>query len=302
MLSIQQINRAKLHNGSIYTVVKGEDENTFLSGGSEGIVIKWNVLKQDQAMAIARVEGQIFSLLYLPGKNHLMMGTMAGNLHVIDLNLKKEIHNIQYHEQSIFDLKLHGDEIFATSKDGTFSVWSTIDYGLKRIVSLSDLSLRSIDFHPQKKEAAIGGSDNKVYIVDLTSWKTITILEGPDNSVFSVQYLMDGRQLLAGSRNAQLYLYDTEDQRLLKQIKAHLYTINHIQLIVENNFFATASRDKTIRIWNASTFELVKSLDHEKYDGHVNSVNKLLWLPSHHYLISGSDDRSIITWKIEVSS
>jgi WD40 repeat protein len=69
-------------------------------------------------------------------------------------------------------------------------------------------------------------------------------------------------------------------------------------LILENKFFASASRDKTIRIWSAETYELQKSIDKEKYDGHLNSVNKLLWLHSHNYLISGSDDRSIIIWKV----
>jgi WD40 repeat protein len=278
--------------------VHGEDENTFLSGGSEGIVIKWNILQPDKATAVARVDGQVFSLLLIPEKNHLVVGTMSGGLHVVDLSLKKEIHYITYHQQSIFDIQLHDQELFVASKDGVLSVWSPDDYKLERSLTLSNASLRMISFHPGAREAAIGCSDNRIYLLDLTTWKTMAILEGPDNSVFSVQYNPDGDYLLAGSRDARLYIFDMKSHRLMKQINAHMYTINHILYIAENKFFATASRDKTVRIWDAATFELVKSIDKAKSDGHTHSVNRLLWMESLSYLVAGSDDRSITVWKI----
>ena len=47
-------------------------------------------------------------------------------------------------------------------------------------------------------------------------------------------------------------------------------------------------------------FQLLKVLDFAKYKGHVNSVNKLLWSDHEHYLISASDDRSLIVWDVEI--
>jgi WD40 repeat protein len=286
-----------MHSGSIYELVKGKDEHTFLSAGSEGIVVEWNILAPEKATAIAKVNGQIFSLLYLEENNHLVIGTMSGGLHVIDLTQKKEIHYITFHDQSLFSIKRWKEKLFVASKDGKLSVWSIKDYKLEQVITISDMSLRMIDFHPSKDEAAIACSDNNCYLVDLRQWKIKTVLRGPENSVFSIRYSADGKQLLAGSRDAQLYQFDLADNRLARQIKAHLYTINDIQLIAGSEFFATASRDKTIRIWNAETLELGKSID-KKYDGHIHSVNKMLWLPSANYLVSGSDDRSVILWKI----
>ena len=298
VLEIEQIAKVAMHHGSVYALAKGYDETTFLSGGSEGVVIAWNLLQPDRAIALAKVDGQIFALLLLPGKNHLVIGTMSGGLHMVDLNLKKEIHYITYHEQSIFDLKLHDQKLFVASKDGSLSVWSAETYELERVVQVSDMSLRMIDFNPVNQEAAIACSDNNSYLLDLQQWKIKSVLQGPDNSVFSVCYSLNGERLLAGSRDAQLYIYDLQQNNLAMQIKAHLYTINHIQFIAGGRFFATASRDKTIRIWDAKTFDLVKSIDKTKNNGHINSVNRLLWMESFGNLISASDDRSIIIWKI----
>jgi WD40 repeat protein len=297
-LQVEQVAKLTMHQGSIYTLIPGEDENSFFSAGGEGIVAKWKIDGLDKPIAVAKVEGQIFALLFLPQKHHLLIGTMSGGLHVIDLNLKKEIHYFTYHEQSIFDMHEHGGEIYVCSKDGTLSIWNSETYQLEKVVVVSDQSLRMMAFHPLRNEAVIGCSDNRIYLLDLDLHKIISVLEGPTNSVFSVCYNEIGSELLAGSRDAQLYVYDLNERRLKSQVKAHLYTINSITYILENKFLVTASRDKTMRIWNAETFELLKSLDKEKYDGHINSVNKLLWLHSHHYLISCSDDRSIIIWKI----
>jgi WD40 repeat protein len=61
--------------------------------------------------------------------------------------------------------------------------------------------------------------------------------------------------------------------------------------------FATASRDKTAKVWDAADAAFLFRLDKENFSGHLNSVNSVLWL-NDDTLISASDDRSIIIWKI----
>ncbi len=298
-MQIDQLVKFSFHKGSVYALAQGQDAASFLSAGSDGIVAQCSIHDSENATAIAKVEGQVFALLLLPEKNHLVIGTMSGGLHVIDLNLRKEIHYITYHEQSIFDIKYFQNQLLVASKDGTLSVWSVADYALQRTLSISELSLRMIDISPDRNEIAIACSDNSIYLVDLQRWKVKSVLHGPTNSVFSVAFLPGTEKLLAGSRDAQLYCYDLKSNDLVQQIKAHLYTINDLELISDNKYIASASRDKSVRIWNTENLSLVKSLDRDKNNGHINSVNRLLWMPLQSVLLSASDDRSIIAWKIE---
>ena len=297
--SIRQVLRHSAHSGPVYALTGSDDNQFFFSGSGDGTVIKWTINSLEKPVATARIDGQIFSMLCLDDKQHLIVGTMSGTIHVIDLNFKKEIHCITFHEESIFDLKRYDNKIFAASKDGSISVWSMADYSLERVVTISTSSLRMIDFNDSEQHAAIASSDNNIYILDLRSYKISSVLTGPSNSVFSVAFDKLHHKLLAGSRDAMLYQYELGTMNSHK-INAHLYTINHIQVLGNSKYFATASRDKTIRLWNSDTLELLKVIDKEKYNGHVNSVNRLLWLPSSSYLVSGGDDRTVMVWEIEM--
>lgn len=78
---------------------------------------------------------------------------------------------------------------------------------------------------------------------------------------------------------------------------AHMFTINHLAFSPDGSLFATASRDKTIKIWDTYSLKLLKVLDTIRHGGHINSVNRLLWLPE--MLVSASDDQRAIIWEVE---
>jgi WD40 repeat protein len=298
-LHVEQVANISWHHGSIYSLVRTPDQDCFLSAGSEGIVVKCNLKEPDKAVAIAKVDGHIFSMLLLTPQNHLIIGTMSGSVHIVDLNEGREIHTINHHKQSIFDIKIHQQKIYIASKDGNLSIWSAENYSIQSTVSVSEAGLRMIDFHPGKAEAAIACSDHKCYILDPGTLNVSNVLIGPQNSVFSVCYSPHGEKLLIGSRDARLYVYDTDSATIQGEIAAHLYTVNHI-IYISDKLFCTASRDKTIRIWDYESFELLKSIDRTKDNGHRNSVNRLLWMPEEEALVSAGDDRTILLWKISM--
>jgi WD40 repeat protein len=80
-------------------------------------------------------------------------------------------------------------------------------------------------------------------------------------------------------------------------LAAHWYTINHLAMHPQGKLLASASRDKTIRLWDMSDFSLVKTLDATN-EGHLNSVNHLTWSSSGAKLYGASDDRTISAWSI----
>jgi WD40 repeat protein len=57
--------------------------------------------------------------------------------------------------------------------------------------------------------------------------------------------------------------------------------------------------DKSIKIWDATTFRLLKVIDRARHAGHGTSINKLLWTNFNNQLVSASDDKRISVWDIK---
>lgn len=288
------------HTGSVYTLLQNPAApNTFYSGSGDGMVIRWNLDDFTSGVVVAKVQANIFSLCSLPS-DILLIGQMNGGINVISLAEKKELRHLVYQQGAIYDM-LHdsaNNRILTAAGDGTLAVMDSSTLQLLKTVSLSEKSIRQLALHPAQRLLAAGCSDNTAYILDSNTLTVQHKLTEHESTVFSVCFSPDGKHLLTGSRDARLRVWDVHNNfQLLHTIPAHLFTINCIVYSPDGKLFATASRDKTIKLWNAETFELLKVIDKEKLNGHLNSVNKLLWLRDD-VLVSCSDDRSVMGWEI----
>jgi WD40 repeat protein len=99
--------------------------------------------------------------------------------------------------------------------------------------------------------------------------------------------------------DAYLNVWNIEKEyALINHIPDHNYTIYSIVFSTNMKFFATGSRDKTIKIWDAENFEMLLRIDKKQHEGHSYSVNKLFWSDFNNYLVSTGDDRAIMVWQI----
>ena len=289
------------HSGAVYALESSLEENKFFSGSSDRIVAEWDLTTSDNGQLLAQIPEIIYSLKLIPQKKILLVGQSTGGIHIIDLLIRKETRLLKYHNNAVFDLNFSvvHSLLFSLGGDGTFSISRLDDFSLVKTIKLADEKLRSIAIHPEQNELVIGCGDGSICVFKLPSLelKKRWLAHQEKFSVNAVQYSPDGNYLLSGSRDAHLNIFDVKnDYMLMTSIPAHNYAIYSIVFSPDKKYFATASRDKTVKIWDAENFRVLVRLDKEKYEGHLNSVNILLW--QNDFLISGSDDRSIITLKI----
>jgi WD40 repeat protein len=327
-IEIEKITQLTGHQGSVYTLTDSmtpqsrlsrdfADAQYFLSGAGDGWVVEWDLAKPEVGKLLAKIETNIFSLLFVKEKNLIVAGNRDGGIHFIDLNDAAQNKNVAHHTKGVFSIQIIDNQLFTLGGEGSITRWSLEEKRTLESFQLSSKSLRCMDFSPSRNEFAVGASDGNIYILD-KYFDLKKIIKAHKNSVFSIKYSPHEDYLLSGGRDAMLHVWDLKnDFNSITSVPAHLYTLNDIAFHPTNTaLFATASRDKTIKIWhfdpqntentegerNPDSFgkgvTLLKVLDTIRYGGHLNSVNSLLWTPFNNQLLSASDDRSIIVWEI----
>ena len=157
----------------------------------------------------------------------------------------------------------------------------------------------------------------EVLLVDTATWKIRTRLRGkahplrvltfsPDGKMLAASSgIMEGPGSLEGSAEFEALLWNVETGELQKKLPHHARAITAIAFSPDGKLLATSSIDRTLRMWNAQTFELVRTsseytISYEEMETIAEQAGKkkekdilpkVSWLNS---LVFSSDSKTII--------
>jgi WD40 repeat protein len=292
MQKIQVVKRFTFtgHSGSLYCLAK-LGPSGFVSAGSDGQVVTWDLDAPGQGTAILKAESSVYGL-HVDG-SRLVVGENGKALHLVQ---PPEVLRSMEIKSPIFAIhQLDGRYLVGTGAGELFVFDPSLNFISRK--RLTEKSIRG--FARLDNDLAVGSSDNLIRILDATTLEEKHLLTGHTLSVFALAYQPDTHVLVSVGRDAHIRVWDSfRDYAPVQAIPAHNFAINDLKFSPDARFFATASMDKTIKIWDATTFELLKVIDKARHDGHINSVNRLLWINTN-VLVSCSDDRSIAVWDIK---
>jgi WD40 repeat protein len=295
---VQKIDTFSGHRDCVYTLLEADAPQRFFSAGADGMVVSWDLSRPDFGQLIARVPASVYAIGLETIQNELWIGQNFEGIQVIDPTTKALLKSSKITNASIFDIQFFENQAFIALSDGVVVVMDTEHFAVRKHLKASNQSARCIAINADLRQIAVGYSDHLIRIFDADTLKLQQVLTGHTNSVFTLQYAR--HHLVSGGRDAQLRVWDTANNYApLQHIAAHLFAINHLTYSPDGRWFATASMDKAIKIWDAVDYKLVKVIDRARHAGHGTSVNKLLWSKFNNQLLSCSDDRLVSVWQID---
>jgi WD40 repeat protein len=293
------------NEGALYGLGQGMLNHSVFSCGSDKVIRQWD-LKNGTALNFAlRFPMTLYSLLYVPDKNILVTGTADGTFVALNLHDKSVLKEVKAHRSPLFDLaysKRNNCFVVAAS-EGSISFIDAHSFELKSTIKLCIEKVRCLALTADESELAIACGDGSIRIFDMATLLEKVRFNAHQFSANSVIFHPDGKHLISGGKDAMLSIWERNlagEFDKLVSIPAHNFAIYSIVFHPNGKLFATASRDKTIKIWDATNFNFLLRISKENQEGHINSVNKIYWSDYNNYLVSTGDDRSIITWKIDV--
>lgn len=299
-INVNRIGVFQGHKSGIYTLDKSTDGQFIYSSGGDGMMVEWNVKNPESGKVKSTVPEQIFSMLQLSDYKQLLLGQLKGGIHLLDLESKSEIKLLQAHGSVVFQIFTSSDKahFYSIGGDGIILKWNSKTKEVVKSKRISEQALRQSIYLPNKQLLAIASSDNKIYLVNPETLEIIHDFEAHDNSVFSLANTKDEKYLISGGRDAQIRIWNLDKNcEFTHSIPAHLFTVNDLDVSPNGKWLVSASRDKSIKIWDAESFLLQKVIDSEKFQGHVNSVNRICWINNDTF-VSAGDDRVLILWQI----
>ena len=118
-------------------------------------------------------------------------------------------------------------------------------------------------------------------------------LEGHIGSVDALAVTSDGQQVISGSRDNTLKVWNLSSGNLLRSLVGHTKPVKSVAVTRDAKWVISGSSDNTIKVWELLSGRLLRSLE-----SHMGSVNSIGLTTDGLKAVSGSDDHTIKIWDL----
>lgn len=291
------LNHYKIFNGHkamIFALcVPSKQNKLFLSGSADGWLVAWD-LESGDGRVIFRLDEPILSIvedLYEP--DWFWIGTLEGNLHKVNKKTG-EFRKIKLIKGGILSIIVRDERIFISGDEGLIISLDKASLHILGSVQISHKRCRALLL---QDKCLIGGTHEGSLVqldiasLDILHYNKTTI----DKPILHLCQYQDS--IFASTLDGKIVQFHS-DLSHIRSIAAHASAVYDIRLVSDDHLLASASRDKSIRLWDPDEATLVKTIDRFYHEGHYRSVNALSWIKSEKMLISCSDDSTIRSWQI----
>jgi WD40 repeat protein len=284
------------HSAGIYSLAF--DQTYLYSASADKFVARWDLERGVQDKFAIRFESPVYTLCLFSNDEKLALGLANGDLHFFDLSNRTEIKFYQQHRSAIFTLAANSvtNQLYAGDADGNFSVWDQSTNELLLFLPLNCGKIRRIAVDVSGKYIGLACQDGTFRIFDTGTFNEVSTVNAHKEGTTAVLFdPNDVSVIYSGGKDAWLRKWSWRTGELLKEVPAHNYVIYDIIALNEGNTLVTASRDKTLKVWNKEHLSFLQRLD-QKAGAHRHSVNCLFKL-SEEMFVSASDDKRMILFE-----
>eukprot|EP01025_Chloroclados_australasicus_P050222 TRINITY_DN5750_c0_g1_i14.p1 TRINITY_DN5750_c0_g1~~TRINITY_DN5750_c0_g1_i14.p1 ORF type:complete len:309 (+),score=31.33 TRINITY_DN5750_c0_g1_i14:39-965(+) len=193
-----------------------------------------------------------------------------------------------------------GRWMYSGGEDGTVKLWDLRSRSYSRSYE-SRAAVNTVVLHPNQGELISGDQNGNIRVWDLQANAcTCELVPEVGTAIRSLSIAVDGSLVVAANNNGICFVWRTmkgssqnTNFEPLHKLKAHSTYILKCLLSPDGHKLATASADKTVKLWNLDGFQL-----DIKLEGHTKWVWDCVFSVDAAYLVTASSDCKAKLWDV----
>ncbi|MBN3909245.1 MAG: NACHT domain-containing protein [Nostoc sp. NMS1] len=292
------------HNACVWSVAFHPADQILATAGEDNTIRLWDLETGCCVQALEGHQQWVKAIAFSPEGQILASGSFDQTVKLWDIHTKVCLMTLQGHAGVITSVAFSpkGEQLASGSYDQTVKIWD-IDTG-KCLDTLEKHTNRiwSVAFHPQGHLIASGGDDHAARVWELQTGQCTKTFQGHSNAVYGIAHSWQQNLLASGHEDQTIKLWDVNlnapqslkvDLQPFRVLHGHSNRIFSVAFSPNGQFLASASADRTIKLWSPHTGQCLKTLH-----GHGSWVWAVAFSPDSNFLASGSYDHTIKIWDV----
>ncbi|XP_050683034.1 coatomer subunit beta' isoform X2 [Leptidea sinapis] len=178
---------------------------------------------------------------------------------------------------------------------GDVNIWNYVSHSQIKRFEVCDIPVRAAKFVPRKNWVITGSDDMQIRVFNYNTLEKVHSFEAHSDYIRCIAIHPTQPYILTSSDDLLIKLWNWDRNWACQQVfEGHTHYV--MQVVInpkDNNTFASASLDTTVKVW-----QLGSSISNFTLEGHEKGVNCVDYYHGGDkpYLISGADDRLVKIW------
>jgi WD40 repeat protein/energy-coupling factor transporter ATP-binding protein EcfA2 len=294
--------------GACRIMISDAKTRKIYSGGSDGRILAWtyrNNQWSNEVLVDKRSNYLVYSLDISPDGNYMIAGGLANGLSTQNYVELYDLRNMASPPKKIsgftFDIdNLHftndGKGFFARDNAGNSIKYSDLST-VKEVIKSTE-KINGIVLSKDGKKLAGAGNNGTLFIWDIANnfsptalFKTANETRGGKTVAIPLTgagFTRDGKKLVFGDAKGLVRILTLDNSVPMRVLSGHTSAIEQITFNHTGTFMATASYDKTVRLWNLSQLNQQPIV----LDDHADWVRTAVFTLDDEQLLAGMNSNS----------
>jgi WD40 repeat protein len=233
-------------------------DNHIYSAGSDGKIFRWAEQngKWTSEVLVSKSDYQYYSIdISSDGKWMAAAGLSSlsetkNYVELYNLDNMGSPKKIEGFTRDIENVHFTPDNLGFYARDNSGRSIKYSDLSTSREVIAPPVKINAIELSVDGNFLAGAGENGSLYLWDVKNNYSVSEIKDMGEHLTSVTFGPEGRRVMVGDNTGIVKIFDRQSNLVIRVLSGHSSAIEQIRFNHSGSFMATASKDKTVRLWN----------------------------------------------------